>query len=239
MTAPLAHPSLAPILAADPSRPFVIAQLGQTLDGRIATQSGESRGISGPAALDHLHALRAAVDAVIVGVGTVIADDPKLNVRRVAGRSPARVIIDPNGRMPGAARCLRAGGAAVYVISTAGASRADGATLIAIPADADGRIDPHAIIAALFALGMRRLLVEGGAKTISAFIDAGCVDRLHLLVAPIIIGSGKPGLSLSPITSLSSALCPQTMLYPLPGGDVLFDCDLRARRAAPNGGDDT
>ena len=238
MTTPHAHPALAPILVADPSRPFVIAQLGQSLDGRIATESGESRDISGSAALDHLHALRAAVDAVIVGVGTVIADDPALNVRRVAGRSPARVIIDPNGRMPDTARCLKTGGAAVYVISPAGAPRADGAAPIAINGG-DGRIEPRAIIAALFARGYKRLLVEGGANTISAFIDAGCVDRLHLLVAPIIIGSGKPGLSLNPITSLSNALSPQTMLYPLPGGDVLFDCDLRARRAAPNGGDDT
>ena len=78
MSAAYAHPSLAPILAANPARPYVIAQLGQSLDGRIATDSGESRHISGPAALDHLHAVRAAVDAVVVGVGTVVADDPQI-----------------------------------------------------------------------------------------------------------------------------------------------------------------
>ena len=238
MSAPYAHPSLAPILAANPARPCVIAQLGQSLDGRIAILSGESRYINGPAALDHLHALRAVVDAVVVGVGTVVADDPLLNVRRINGLNPARVIIDPQGRMPAGARCLQGDGAAVYVISAAGAPRADGATCIAVPRQADGRIAPAAIIAALFARGLRRLLVEGGANTISAFIDAGCIDRLHLLVAPMILGSGKPGLALAPITSLSRALRPKTTLYPLSAGDVLFDCDLRSQHTAPDSGDE-
>ena len=238
MTARYAHPSLTPILTADTARPYVIAQLGQTLDGRIATDSGESRYISGPAALDHLHALRAAVDAVVVGVGTVVADDPLLNVRRVIGVSPARVIIDPQGRMAAGARCLHADGAAVIVISVAGAPRTDGASAIAIARQADGRIAPAAIIEALFARGLRRLLVEGGAKTISAFIDAGCIDRLHLLVAPMILGSGRPGLALAPITSLSRALRPKTTLYPLSAGDVLFDCDLRSQHTAPDSGDE-
>jgi diaminohydroxyphosphoribosylaminopyrimidine deaminase / 5-amino-6-(5-phosphoribosylamino)uracil reductase len=81
-------------------RPFVVAQLGQSLDGRIATVTGDSKYINGEAALDHLHAIRAHVDAVVVGIGTVIADDPQLTVRRAEGRNPARVIIDPRGRLP-------------------------------------------------------------------------------------------------------------------------------------------
>ena len=88
------------------SHAFVIGQLGQSLDGRIATPSGHSKYISGPEALRHLHQLRALVDAVVVGVQTVIADDPQLTVRHVAGRSPARVVIDPEGRMPRNARLL-------------------------------------------------------------------------------------------------------------------------------------
>ncbi|MEL6128139.1 MAG: RibD family protein, partial [Pseudomonadota bacterium] len=80
--------------------PVVVAQLGQTLDGRIATVTGASKYINGHSALDHLHRLRAHVDAVVVGVGTAIADDPQLTVRRVDGQSPARVVIDPRGRMP-------------------------------------------------------------------------------------------------------------------------------------------
>lgn len=107
---------IAPILDAGADRPFVVAQLGQSLDGRIATITGESRWINGDAALDHLHRLRAAVDAVVVGIGTVIADDPRLDVRRVPTRSgrgqPARIVIDPSGRLPGSAKMLRNDGAA-------------------------------------------------------------------------------------------------------------------------------
>ena len=102
-----------------------------------------------------------------------------------------------------------------------------------MPVDFAGYMMPQAIIAALFARGMRRLLVEGGAATISAFIDVDCLDRLHLLVGPVIIGSGKQGLSLNPVNSLSQALRPATTCFPLPGGDVLFDCDLRTAQRAP------
>lgn len=220
---------LAPIRAASRDTPFVVAQLGQSLDGRIATQGGESRSISGAAALDHLHRLRAHVDAVVVGIGTVLADDPRLTVRRVEGRDPARVIIDPRGRLPPGACCL-AGEANTYIVGPQTGQAAGAARRIALAPDANGWIDPRAIVAALFERGLRRLLVEGGANTLSRFIDAGCVDRLHVLVAPIILGSGKAGLSLRPIASLSLALSPATTVYPLPGGDVLFDCDLRHRR---------
>ena len=222
------HPSLATLLAADSASAFVVAQLGQSLDGRIATLGGQSRYINGPAALDHLHALRAHVDAVIVGVGTILADDPLLTVRRCAGRSPVRVIIDPRGRMPAGARCLRDDGIITLVVRPQA-----GPNSLALPVDAGGHIAPRAIVAALVARGLRRILVEGGASTLSAFIDAGCIDRLHLLVAPMIIGSGMPGLTLAPVKSLGQALRPQTIVYPLPGGDVLFDCDLRSPRAAP------
>ena len=110
---PLSHLRDAPI-----DRPFVVAQLGQSLDGRIATPTGASRYINGSCALDHLHRLRAHVDAVIVGVGTVIADDPALTVRRVEGRNPARVFIDPNGRLPRDAKCVASDCADRYVIRT-------------------------------------------------------------------------------------------------------------------------
>lgn len=223
---------LAPLIHADPSKPFVVAQLGQSLDGRIATPTGESRWINNSAALDHVHRIRANVDAVLVGVGTVVADDPVLNVRRVAGRHPARVVIDPKGRIPIAARCLDGGdGCRRFVVRAAGViapSLPVGVEIIEITPDASGKLNPIATVAALFARGCKKILVEGGAWTVSEFIDARAVDRLHVLVAPVILGSGKPGLSLRPIDKLTEALRPATRVFPLADGDVLFDCDMRS-----------
>ncbi|MEJ1934581.1 RibD family protein [Nostoc sp. NIES-2111] len=218
--------AVTPVREADPGRPFVVAQLGQSLDGRIATVSGESRWINGAGALDHLHALRAAVDAVVVGVGTVLADDPRLDVRRVEGRSPARVIIDPRNRIPADCKCLRDDGVRRFVIRGEPSQAVAGVEEILV-AQEDGALAPAAVVAALFARGMRRILVEGGAATISRFIDAGCVDRLHVLVAPLIIGSGKAGLDLRPVPALDLARRPPTRIHVLGGSDVLFDCDLR------------
>jgi riboflavin-specific deaminase-like protein len=223
-----ASESLAPILTAPSDRPFVVAQLGQSLDGRIATISGESRWINRQDALIHLHRLRAAVDAVVVGVGTVIADDPMLNVRHVDGTHPARIVIDPGGRLPVGARCLSDDGAQRIVISSCTPSLAGGIQTIQLAAGPDGHLCPRLIVDTLFARGLRRLLIEGGARTVSGFIDAGAVDRLHLLIAPVILGSGKSGLSLRPIERLSQALRPRTRVHVLPDGDVLFDCDLRS-----------
>ena len=215
------------IARASRDRPFVVAQLGQSLDGRIATLSGESRWINNGAALDHVHRLRAAVDAVVIGVGTALADDPVLTVRRVGGRNPARVIIDPNGRLSDKPRCLMAGdGADRLVINACGARRTDGVGVIGLER-VDGIIPPGQIVAALFERGYRRLLIEGGATTVSGFIDAGVVDRLHVLVAPVILGSGKAGLSLAPIERLAEAQRPKTTVYLLGDGDVLFDCALK------------
>jgi riboflavin-specific deaminase-like protein len=219
-----------PFRAADPSRPFVVAQLGQSLDGRIATVSGESRYINGAPALDHLHHMRAHVDAVIVGASTVVADDPQLTVRRVPGRSPARVVIDPSCRLKGPAKWHEQNGARCIVISACAGDETPGVERIRIDKH-DGVIPPRKIVEALFERGLRRLLIEGGARTISAFIDAGCIDRLHLLIAPVIIGSGRTGLDLSPVPELDRALRPQTCVYPLGGGEFLFDCDLRQSRA--------
>ena len=104
----------------------------------------------------------------------------------------------------------------------------EGVEIITLPPDANGKLDPRATVAALFARGIKTMLIEGGAWTVSEFINAGAVDRLHVLVAPVILGSGKPGLSLKPIDRLSEALRPTARVFPLADGDVLFDCDLRA-----------
>jgi diaminohydroxyphosphoribosylaminopyrimidine deaminase / 5-amino-6-(5-phosphoribosylamino)uracil reductase len=211
----------------DGVRPVVVAQLGQTLDGRIATVSGASKYISGREALKHLHRLRAGVDAVLVGVGTVAADDPQLTVRLVEGRSPVRVVIDPRGRMPRDARMLRDGSAPVLLVCGPDATAPDGADVLRLPLDPSGGFAPDAVVSALGARGLHRILVEGGAETLGRFLDAGRIDVLHLLVAPMILGSGKAGLSMRPIQCLSDALRPRTDVHVFDDGDVLFTCDMR------------
>lgn len=219
--------SLAPLVNASPDRPYVIAQLGQSLDGRIATPTGASRWINGASALDHVHRLRANVDAVVVGIGTVAADDPLLTVRRVPGAHPARVVIDPNGRINRHARVLDDDGVRRLIVCGAERCAAPGAERVIVSRTSTGFFDPNDIVTALFQAGLRKILIEGGATTVSSFIDAGVVDRLHVLVAPVILGSGTAGLSLKAIERLDEARRPVTTTHVLDDGDVLFDCDLK------------
>ncbi len=209
---------------------MAVGQIGQSLDGRIATPAGHSHYINGPAGLDHLHRLRALVDAVLVGVSTAVADNPQLTVRRVAGPHPARVVLDPNGRLPASARMLADDGIRCLVLTAA----APAITLphhverVMLPG-VEGRIEPSAILAALSERGLRRILVEGGANTVSRFMAAGCLDRLHVVVAPIILGSGPAGLSLPPIERADQALRVPVHSHRL-DDEILFDCDLSSQR---------
>lgn len=228
MNVPTARPTdIFPLL--HPEEPVVVAQLGQSLDGRIATATGASKYISGFEALKHLHRLRAEVDAVVIGVGTMIADDPALTVRHVEGRHPARVVIDPMGRAPADARIATDGAADLIFVTRPDAPAPRTGRRIALEPGADGRFSPQAITAALRREGLTRILVEGGANTLAGFIDAGAIDLLHVLVAPIILGSGKPGFSLAPIDRLDEAIRPQTSVHLFSDGDVLFTCDMRQR----------
>ena len=209
---------------------MVVAQLGQSLDGCIATPSGHSHYINGPAGLAHLHRLRALVDAVVVGVGTAVADDAQLTVRRVAGPNPARVVIDPSGRLPAGAKLFAADGVRRIVVTATGSKPAvpPGVETVALPRS-DGQIPPAAILGALEHLGFRRILIEGGAATVSAFLIARCLDRLHVVVAPVIMGGGRPGLTLPPVARADQALRVPMQIHQL-DDEVLFDCDLSGQR---------
>jgi diaminohydroxyphosphoribosylaminopyrimidine deaminase/5-amino-6-(5-phosphoribosylamino)uracil reductase len=208
----------------------VVGQIGQSLDGRVATATGHSHYINGPAGLAHLHRLRALVDAVVIGVGTALADDPQLTVRRVTGPQPARIVIDPGGRLPAGARLFARDGVRRMVVAGTGARPPlpPDIEIIGLPRN-EGLIAPAAILRALAERGFRRLLIEGGADTVSRFLAAGCLDRLHVIVAPVILGSGRASLALPPIVRADQALRAPMRVHAL-DDEVLFDCDLAAQR---------
>jgi riboflavin-specific deaminase-like protein len=212
------------------SRPaWVLAQLGQSMDGRIATESGHSHYINGHESLIHLHRLRALVDAVIVGAGTASADNPQLTVRHVSGTNPVRVILDPRGRVPNNVVLLSSNAAPTLHImgpEVALSMHHPHVQRCVLALNAKGQFNPSDVIALLAEKGLHRVLVEGGGITVSQFIEAGTVDRLHLLVAPLLIGSGRPGLKMTPIDTLESALRPPTRAFRC-GDDTLFDMRLR------------
>jgi diaminohydroxyphosphoribosylaminopyrimidine deaminase / 5-amino-6-(5-phosphoribosylamino)uracil reductase len=229
----------------------LVGQCGQSIDARIATPGGDSHYINGPAGLDHLHRLRALVDAVVIGVGTAVTDDPQLTVRRVAGPNPARVIIDPSGRLPVDARVLAPDGAQRIVVSLAGVpvQAPPGVDIVALAPDDQGRLAPAAIACALAKQGLRRILIEGGSETVSRFFAARCLDRLHVLLAPIILGAGRASLRLPPLHRIRDANRMPMRVHILDampsasgnattinvaangkGPDVLLDCDLSDQR---------
>ena len=216
-----------PVSTIRTSGKLIVGQLGQSLDGCIATPTGDSKYINSDCGLRHLHEVRSAVDAVIVGVGSVNADNPKLTVRLCEGLHPVRIVIDPQGRVDLASDIFQDATAEVIIISSE-RTRHPARKLVRVISlpDKGFHIDPAMIVQTLQEEGLDRILVEGGNCTLSRFLDAGVIDRLHLIVAPVIMGGGLSGLKLSPIDKLHEALRPAVTLYPL-GKDILFDCNFR------------
>jgi riboflavin-specific deaminase-like protein len=209
----------------------LVAILGQSLDGFIATRQGQSRYINGDGSLVHLHRLRALSDAVVIGVGTAVADGPRLTTRHVPGPHATRVVIDPRGRLPADSGLLSDGVAPTLIVRAthgreAGETRLS--TLVSVlhlPVD-EGGIAPARLVAALAARGLTRLLVEGGGVTVGRFLEAGLLHRLQLAVSPLILGAGRPALPVAPVERLDEALRPACRHYRM-GEDILFDLRLR------------
>lgn len=205
--------------------PVTVAQIGQSLDGRIATVSGDARDVSGHGGLAHLHRLRALVDGVVIGVGTALHDDPRLTVRLCPGPNPARVVIDPSGRLPDDAPMLRDDGTRRIIIQAVDRRRPAGIEVIRLPLG--GRYFPaRTLLQALRKAGLRNLLIEGGGITISTFLEARLLNRLHVAVAPLLIGAGPAALTTQrPEMKLADCIRPETRVFSL-STDVLFDCAL-------------
>jgi len=228
---------LKPLLDRGPDSPaWVIAQLGQSLDGHVATRTGDSCFVNGPENLMHLHRLRALCDAVVVGAGTVVADNPQLTTRRVPGPNPVRVLLDPSLRLavqvPTARVFGDGAGATLWLCDAARQAEAEALAgpqrVLAVPGLLRDDGTPHLAlaVAALHARGLKLLFVEGGGVTVSRFLAQGCLDRLHLAVAPVLIGNGRPGLRFTGAERLADCLRPPCRVHPM-GSDQLWDLDLR------------
>jgi diaminohydroxyphosphoribosylaminopyrimidine deaminase / 5-amino-6-(5-phosphoribosylamino)uracil reductase len=217
----------APLCVGRAGRPFAVAHLGQSLDGYIATASGDSYYVTGPDNVRHLHRLRALNSAIVVGAGTIARDDPQLTVRHVEGPNPVRVVLDPAGRLDAQRRVFTDGAAPTLVVHAEGSdARAPGsAEIVRVPVDS-GRLNLTVLLERLRERGLATVFVEGGGLTVSRFLEADLLDRLHVAIAPLVTGRGRPGLDLSARERIAECVRPAHRVFTM-GGDVLFDCDLR------------
>ncbi|MEJ7685821.1 MAG: RibD family protein [Variovorax sp.] len=218
-------------------RAWVIGQLGQSLDGCIATRSGDSAYVNGPQVLLHLHRLRALCDAILIGAGTAAADNPQLTTRHMAGAHPVRLLLDPDLRLAPTLNVFSDRQAPSLLVCDAArqaeaAERVGADQVLGVPGlmAAAGTPNLRVLLAALQRRGLRVLFVEGGGVTVSRFIAQDCMDRLHLSVAPVLIGGGRPGLLLPPIAAMRDCPRPPSRVFHM-GADVLWDLDLRAAPA--------
>lgn len=181
--------------------PFVLVKLAQTMDGRIATLTGHSQWITGPEARTRAHRLRSESDGVLVGIGTVLADDPQLTVRHVEGRQPRRIILDSHARTPSNARILSADTLLPIICITdrapeerVAALRATGAEILTLPHTQDGRIDLSALLRCLGEQPIVTLLVEGGSRVVTAFLKMKAAQQVACFIAPALMGEGLPAV---------------------------------------------
>lgn len=187
------------------SLPFVTLKFAQTLDGKIATTSGDSRWISGPTSLKFTHLLRSFHDAILVGVDTIIQDDPRLTVRLIKGKNPLKIIIDSRLRTPLDSKIMQGRSLHSTIIATTPLSspqrvnryRSTGADVWIISQDRSDRVHLPNLLHKLGQKGIRSILVEGGSETIRSFLEKRLVDHLFIFIAPKIIGKGITGLDIS------------------------------------------
>lgn len=208
---------------------WILGQLGQSLDGRIATESGDSHYVTGDEDLLRLHRIRAMADAVLVGANTVASDNPRMSVRKVDGSNPTRIILDPSRRLDTDSFVFRDQSTKTVVLCDSNISSSKiypNVQIYQLECAKERGFEMNDLRAVFIQEGFNRILVEGGGITVSRFLQAGSLDRLHITVAPMIIGSGRPALKLPTITSLNEAIKPRFRQFRL-GNDVLFDLNLR------------
>jgi len=227
-----------PFCSATTTKPMTLGHLGQSLDGFIATHTGESQWVTGHENVVHMHRLRALCGAVVVGAGTVAADDPRLTTRLVEGPNPLRVVLDPDRRLSANHRVFTDGCAeTLYVCARSlvapGEDRFGGASILGVGGSTEG-IDLAELMRELRRRGHARVFVEGGGVTVSAFLEANLLDRLQMAIAPLIIGDGRPAIRMPARPNLSDCLRPAYRVFRM-GGDVLFDCEMTSGESHDDG----
>ena len=213
-------------------RPFVALKYAQTLDGRIATSTGDARWISGEAERRMSHALRAASDAVMVGIGTALSDDPELTVRMVPGASPRRIVLDTTLRLPTTAKLATPTTAPTTVITTERSDPVRRAALmrqrvgVEVVAEHDGRVCLRAALARLRESGTECLLVEGGAGVITSLLSLGLVDRIIVGIAPVMIGTGVEAVNSLDVQEVADGIQLRNRIIAPIGDDVIVAWDV-------------
>lgn len=217
---------------------LAIGHLGQSLDGCVATRSGDSCYVTGRENILHLHRMRALCDAIVVGAQTVAADDPQLTTRLVQGDNPVRIVLDPGRRLGEDYRVFRDRQATTLLVCgedhlERGPWRHGQAEVVGVPIR--GRsLDLSSLFSELRSRRLFVCFIEGGGVTVSAFLEAGLLDRLQIAVAPVIIGKGRPGLQLPASESMGDCLRLRHRVFRM-GDDILFDCDAKATTAHHQG----
>jgi GTP cyclohydrolase II len=215
-------------------RPYTVLKYAQSLDGRIATSTGDSRWISGEAERILTHALRARCDAILVGAGTILSDDPQLTVRMVAGASPLRVILDSSLRCPVETTVFNDGGSTL-VLTTERAnpdnlmSLRDRDVGIRLVPSGPAGIDIDSALQLLGAMGVRSLLVEGGARIITSMLSAGVADRVIVALAPVILGRGTDAVGDLGIVHVADGVALTNRTIHVAGDDVITAGDVTSQ----------
>lgn len=226
-----------PFLSLKENGSMVIGHLGQSLDAQIATESGDAFFVTGPENRKHLHRMRALAQAVVVGVETVVTDNPQLTTRDVDGQHPVRVVLDPTARMPMDTGIATDGVAPTWVVQADDTHTPEGKEAevlrIHVPLK-NGRMQMAEIIAVLAEKGIRRIFVEGGGQTVTGMLTENCLDYFQLAAAPVFVGKGRPSVQLPSVLTMNSAFRPPYALYRM-GADVLWSFDLRDIDASTSG----
>ena len=216
-------------------RPVITVKFAQTFDGKIAAGDGSSKWISSPESLKLAHRLRSLNDAILIGAGTLLSDNPSLTTRRVRGSNPIRVVIDRKLKIPYSSNVLKGiDKAKTIIITTKKAAKKkiiklekQGAEVVLASVGKNGYIDLNAIIRILYKKGVKKLLVEGGSKVITSFIRKGLADKIVVIVAPKILGKGMNAIGDLGISSMNKALKLKVCTAKRSGKDVVYEVSIK------------